>query len=246
MIQRLVLALLLVVSMACGTTPLLGGDGGATGGGGGRAGGGSGGGGTAAGGGIAYGDVAITFSDSCAAPSPCASSPVGHWKYASACISATNPWPQVKKYCSGIELEGLSGTMGGTLDVTSTSVTQRFTWDLYGTVIVPKSCFADAGVPANLVCTAVAAILNGELANPKLVTSATCTRAGTSCACTVTDTRSIDSTSPSSYAEGGSTLTVEDTQTSSTRTYGYCASGGGLSYKETTSPALDPAVYTLR
>lgn len=268
MTQRLTLTLLLAIAVGCGSSPVSidggsGGGGAASGGGGGvgiggggaSTGGGTGGsgGGTSTGGGTGTGGGSpIDFSDSCATLTPCDSSPVGSWTYSSACVSASNPWPPVKNFCSGITFAGMSGTMSGTLDITATTVTQHSTWAIQGTVTVPRSCFADAGIPSGgsdiVLCALMGPALTGafDAGFPPIVKTASCSPAsgGGGCSCAVTDTRAIDAVGSSSF--DGGVLTVVNSQPSTTRTYGYCANGGTLTYGETTTPvAIDSAIYTL-
>jgi hypothetical protein len=142
--------------------------------------------------------------------------------------------------------------MSGTLDITATTVTQHSTWAIQGTVTVPRSCFADAGIPPGTsdlaLCFFMGPALTGmfDAGFPPVVKTATCVPAGGAggCSCQMSDARTFDAVSPSSF--DGGVLTVVDPQTSTTRTYGYCANGGTLTYGETTTPvAIDSATYTL-
>lgn len=211
--------------------------GGAAGGsvsGGGAAGGGVSGGGSAGGGSVGGGSaampVAITFSAACPALVPCASNPVGQWRYTSACMDSRNPYPTLSAACSGLVFSNLAGTTTGRVNITASSVTRNITTHITGNIAVPTTCVVPLGG-----CAGVQNLLR------QTMTTATCTGT-TTCDCTFTDDGAIASTSTASIS--GSTVTT-DPGTAGARTWGFCNAGGMLTYKETTAQPRDTGIYTM-
>ncbi|MBL8924370.1 MAG: hypothetical protein JNJ54_36315 [Myxococcaceae bacterium] len=200
---------------------------------GGSAAGGSAAGGSAAGGSAAGGTampVAIVFSTTCASLTPCVSSPVGQWRYTSACVDSTNPYPTLSAACSGLTFSNLAGTTTGQVNITANTVTRNISTNITGNIAVPTACVVPLGG-----CSGVQTLLR------QTMTTATCTGT-TTCDCTFSDMGRIATTSPSSIA--GSTLTT-DPGTAGARTWGFCNAGGMLTYKETTAQPRDTGIYTM-
>ncbi len=200
-----------------------------------------GGGGTGVGGGAPT--FAITFSDSCPTLGTCGGNIDGGWTYQSACINKSNPWPVMKSVCSGVSFSDLSGTMSGTLDVSATHMTFNTELTIAAKMDLPAACLPSP--PSQFSCAGVQLILLGTLTGTPLVKTASCSvgaDAG-SCVCSVTDERKLPGTAASSYS--GSTLTTTGSD-GGVRTYGYCVSGGTLTYQETSATPLDSAIYTLK
>ncbi|MDP3238148.1 MAG: hypothetical protein Q8N26_35480, partial [Myxococcales bacterium] len=199
---------------------------------GGSAAGGSAAGGSAAGGsaGAAATPVAITFSASCPALVPCVSSPIGRWRYTSACVDSRNPFPLLSAACTGLTFSNLAGTTTGLVTISATSVARNITTRVTGNASVPTTCVVALGG-----CPGVQNMLRNAF------TTASCTGT-TTCDCTFTDDSVVTTPSPSTIA--GTTVTT-DPGTASARTWGFCNASGSLTYKETTAQARDTWLYTM-
>lgn len=158
------------------------------------------------------------------------SSPVGRWRYTSACVDTGNPFPVLSAACSGLVFSNLAGTTTGLVTISAATVTRNITTQVTGSVAVPTTCVVPLGG-----CSGVQTRLR------QAFTTATCTGT-TTCDCTFTDDSVIAMTSPSTVA--ASSLTTEP-GTAGARTWGFCNAGGSLTYKETTAQARDTWLYTM-
>ncbi len=210
--------------------------GGSTGGGsgGGAAGGGSGGGsatggGAGGGGGSAGVPIAITFSASCPAFTPCGGNLVNNWAYTSVCVDSADPFPEVSQACPGSSFSNLAGTTQGGLYFNSTLVHRNVHTHITGNLTVAGSC-ALAG------CASVQNALSSTF------TTVTCTGSST-CDCAFTYDSLVNQ--DAAYVVSGSRVTT-DPGTGGQREYDFCVAGSSLTYREVTNQPADPGVLSLQ
>ena len=158
------------------------------------------------------------------------SSPIGRWRYTSACVDSRNPFPTLSAACTGLVFSNLAGTTTGLVTISATSVARNITTRITGNVAVPTTCAVALGG-----CPGVQNMLRNAF------TTASCTGT-TSCDCTFTDDSAVTTPAPATIA--GTTVTT-DPGTAGARTWGFCNASGTLTYKETTAQARDTWLYTM-
>lgn len=262
MLRRLAPSIFLVASLGCGA-PSAGNDGGSSGGGTGDLGGGQGGsggggsslgggqggsgggssslgggqggsGGGSAGGGTGSSDggtrtIAFEFKNSCPAITPCGGNPVGKWNLSAACFALS----AFDAGCPGVTYD-FSGTGSGSMELTTSSVSQEIWWAVTGTILVPQSCARTSTLPCEVITLGIKA----------MGLSTKCTILGSSCSCPVSFTGG--GVASSDAGASGTSFSLSD-PTGTTRTYGYCIQNGNLSFQQ--SPGAnqtDSSAFTFR